>query len=206
MAIKISDTEVFGDNRSLQNILSIDSTTKTALQNAGLSGGPAIIGNTNPLVNSTTEYTITNYNSFTTYSVSATPGSASILGDKITFNAPSSSGISVLTVTMGGVDYTFSIAVGAAVVATPTVTVSDGPSNVSETPTLTTSAFATIGESDTHASTTWRIRRVSDSAVVWQSVNSTTDKTSIVVPAGNLAVSTAYVAEAIHNGTSLGVS
>lgn len=154
MAIKISGSEVFGDDRALKNISAIDSITKSTLNSAGLGGGITITGDTNPFVNSATEYTITNYNSFTTYSVSATPGSASILGETITFNAPSSSGVSVLTVTMGGVDYTFSIAVGAAVVSTPTVTVSDGPSNVSETPTLTTSALATLGASDTHASTT----------------------------------------------------
>lgn len=206
MAIKIQGETIIDDSLVLRGIVHIDAATKNAIQQAGIGGGLSLTGNTNPFVNSTTEYTITNYNSFTTYSVSATPGSASISGDKITFNAPASAGISVLTVTMGGVDYTFSIAVGAAVVATPTVTVSDGPSNVSETPTLTTSAFATLGASDTHASTTWRIRRVSDSVVVWQSLNNTTNKTSIVVPSGNLAVSTAYVAEAIHNGTSLGAS
>ena len=206
MTYKIGGVVVLSDDKHLQNIISIDSVTRSSLQASGIGGGLSLVGNTNPFVSSSTEYTITNYNSFTTYSVSATLGTASITGDKITFVAGSTPGTAVLTVTMGGVDYTFDIAIGAAVVATPTVSVSDGPSNVSETPTITTSAFAAIGGSDTHASTTWRIRRISDNVVVWQSLNNTTNKTSIVVPSGNLLVSTNYRAEAIHNGTSLGAS
>jgi len=91
-------------------------------------------------------------------------------------------------------------------VVQPTVSVTDGPSNVGETPTISTSAFSVFGGSDTHASTDWQIVKVSDSSVVWQSLGNTSNKTSIVVPAGVLLESQDYVARARHNGTTVGSS
>ena len=91
-------------------------------------------------------------------------------------------------------------------VVEPTVSVTDGPINVGETPTITTSAFSVFGGSDTHASTDWQIVKVSDSSVVWQSLGSTSNKTSVVVPAGVLLESQDYVARARHNGTTIGSS
>lgn len=88
----------------------------------------------------------------------------------------------------------------------PTVSVSDGPSNVTETPTITGSAFTVVGGTDAHASTDWRIIKVSDGSVVWQSIGNTTNKTSIVVPAGILLQSTSYKAQARYNSTSAGTS
>lgn len=88
----------------------------------------------------------------------------------------------------------------------PTVSVTDGPNNVGETPTISTSAFSVFGGSDTHASTDWQIVKVSDSSVVWQSLGNTSNKTSIVVPAGVLLESQDYVARARHNGTTIGSS
>lgn len=91
-------------------------------------------------------------------------------------------------------------------VVEPTVSVTDGPNNVGETPTITTSAFSVFGGSDTHASTDWQIVKVSDSSVVWQSLGNTSNKTSIVVPAGVLLESQGYIARARHNGTTVGSS
>lgn len=91
-------------------------------------------------------------------------------------------------------------------VVEPTVSVTDGPNNVGETPTITTSAFSVFGGSDTHASTDWQIVKVSDSSVVWQSLGSTSNKTSVVVPAGVLLESQQYIARARHNGTTIGSS
>lgn len=88
----------------------------------------------------------------------------------------------------------------------PTVSVSDGPSNVGETPTITTSAFSVTGGSNTHASTDWQIVKTSNGSVVWQSFGNTSNKTSIVVPAGILLESTQYKARARHNGTTFGAS
>jgi len=91
-------------------------------------------------------------------------------------------------------------------VVEPTISVTDGPNNVGETPTITTSAFSVFGGSDTHASTDWQIVKDSDSSVVWQSLGSTSNKTSVVVPAGVLLESQQYIARARHNGTTVGSS
>lgn len=89
-------------------------------------------------------------------------------------------------------------------VNTPTVSVTGGPADVSETPTITTSAFSVFNGTDSHASTDWQIVKVSDSSVVWQSLGNTANKTSIVVPVGVLLESTQYRARVRHVGATLG--
>lgn len=91
-------------------------------------------------------------------------------------------------------------------VVTPTLAVSNGPDQVDETPTLTTSAFAVFGGSDTHAATDWQVIKVSDSSVVWQSLGNTTNKTSITIPANILLENMSYKARARHSGAVLGSS
>lgn len=92
-------------------------------------------------------------------------------------------------------------------ISTPSVSVSGAPSDVPESPTISTSAFATIpaGE-DTHLSTDWEVRKSSDNTLVWSSYNNTTDKLSIAVPAGVLEVSTSYKFRVRHNGNNFGSS
>lgn len=92
-------------------------------------------------------------------------------------------------------------------IVSPTVTVTGSPSSVPESPTITTSAFATIpsGE-DTHLSTDYEVRKSSDNALVWSSYNNTANKLSIAVPAGVLLVNTSYVFKARHNGNTFGSS
>lgn len=92
-------------------------------------------------------------------------------------------------------------------ISTPTVTVTGSPDAVPESPTITTSAFATVptGE-DTHLSTDWEVRKSSDNSLVWSSYNNTVNKLSIAVPAGVLLVSTSYVFKARHNGSTFGSS
>lgn len=92
-------------------------------------------------------------------------------------------------------------------ISTPTVSVSGAPSDVPESPTISTSAFATIpaGE-DTHLSTDWEVRKSSDNTLVWSSYNNTTDKLSIAVPDGVLEDGTSYKFRARHNGNNFGSS
>lgn len=89
---------------------------------------------------------------------------------------------------------------------TPTLTVTGTPTDVPETPTLTTSAFSVYNGTDTHASTDWEVRKASDNSLVWSSYANTSNKLTINVPAGILLVSTAYVFKARHNGTTYGSS
>ena len=92
-------------------------------------------------------------------------------------------------------------------ISTPSVSVSGAPSDVPESPTISTSAFATIPvDEDTHLSTDWEVRKSSDNTLVWSSYNNTTDKLSITVPSGVLEVSTSYKFRARHNGNNFGSS
>jgi hypothetical protein len=88
----------------------------------------------------------------------------------------------------------------------PTLTVTGSPDDVPETPTLTTSAFATTPtDQDTHLNTDWQV--LDDvGAVVFESLADTVNKTSIVVPAGNLDPDTTYTFRARHRGTTYGAS
>jgi len=91
-------------------------------------------------------------------------------------------------------------------IQTPTLTVTGAPTDVSETPTLTTSAFSVYNGTDTHASTDWQVIKTSDSSVVWESLANTSNLLSITIPAGVLQVSTAYTFKARHNGATYGSS
>ena len=97
-----------------------------------------------------------------------------------------------------------------AYVNTPTVTTpTNGQTEIPEQPTLQSSAFATTGGADTHASSQWQIRTAAGTwaAPLHDSGASTTNKTSYTVPAGVLvAGQTQYVMRVRHTGTSLGAS
>ena len=90
---------------------------------------------------------------------------------------------------------------------TPTLVVqATAPTLVTETPTLTTSAFATTPpNADTHLNTDWQVLDGSGN-VVWESLADAVNKTSIEVPAGNLQVNTTYTFRARHRGTFAEVS
>ena len=92
-----------------------------------------------------------------------------------------------------------------AYIATPTLSVTGYPNNVTTTPTLYTSAFSAINAPDTHASTTWRARN-SGGTVVWESVENTANKTAMTIPYGYLQLDTTYSFEVIHIGQTLGAS
>lgn len=92
-------------------------------------------------------------------------------------------------------------ATGTAHLLTPTVTVQGAPTSVFETPVLTGSAFVVSGGVDTHASTDWEVRKVSDNSLVWSKNGATgAERTSIVVPAGYLVVNTEYTFRARYRG------
>ena len=87
-------------------------------------------------------------------------------------------------------------------VATPTVSIQGGQVNAGRFPAFTGSPFQAIPVgSDTHISSTWIVRKVSDNSIVWQKTNSTTDKLSTSVDQEVLTVSTNYSVEVQYNGT-----
>ena len=83
----------------------------------------------------------------------------------------------------------------------------NGAVGVGGTPTFTSSVFTTIpAGSDTHSSTSWRVKSVSTGAVVWSSLNNTVNKTSVTIPTGTLVVSTEYTVEVQYSGATLPTS
>ena len=82
----------------------------------------------------------------------------------------------------------------------------DGKAEVPESPVLTADAFSVYGSTDSHAVTDWRILDA-NKAVVWQSLNDSVNKTSIVVPAGFLqAGQKTYTAQVKYTGSAYGPS
>jgi hypothetical protein len=90
----------------------------------------------------------------------------------------------------------------------PTITSpANGATDVGETPTITTDAFAVAnGGTGTHLNTDWRILDSDTLEVVWESLADASNKLSIGVPAGNLNVSKTYRIQARHRGTTYGES
>ena len=176
-----------------------------ALQGAQGGGGPTLQGDPASYATQTKTYQITNYNSFSNYTVSASAGTASIAGDTITFTAPASAGNVSLTLSVDGQPTVFAINVQAAGVATPTNTSpADGAINIGAAPILQSSAFAAYGATDTHLASRWTVYQ--GGTQVHSSGWRTDALTSYTVPAGVVAVSTAYTWTVEHQGSTLGDS
>lgn len=94
------------------------------------------------------------------------------------------------------------------VIAPSVTSPADAATDITETPTITSSAFSVAnGGSDTHATSDWQI--ASDSGfntIVVQSADDATNKTSWTVPGGNLEVDTTYYVRVRHTGTTYGDS
>ena len=96
----------------------------------------------------------------------------------------------------------------AVTVAQPVVSVTGGTTDVRETPTFTTSAFATEPSEweDTHKSTSWYLLDASNDAEIWKSENDTNNLTSLTLAAGILEQGESYKMRAVHTGQQYGNS
>ena len=190
-------------------VITLKSVGGQSLLGAGdieVDAGVSIFGDTTAYVSQVKTYTITNYNSFSTYSVSASSGSVSIVGDSITFTAPSVAGSVTLTVTKDGGPNVFTLTVLAAGVQTP---VNQSPANnaidQNGAVTLVASAFGWLGQSDTHLNSDWQV--ATDAAfdtIIASSLADTVNKTSWTV--SGLSASQTYYWRVRYRGTSNGVS
>ena len=174
------------------------------------SGGFGLIGPTTVNVGGSYSYTIDPYNSFLSYTVSATRGTATISGSTITLVIASgeTSNVTDLTVTRsdGGTN-SFRIAIGAQSIAKPSIlSPTQGSIDVPLGPTLVGSAFATYPNgADTHLNTDWRIR-TTGGTVVWSSMANSTNKTTIQVPDNSLPLNSQLTVDVRYRGTTLPVS
>lgn len=89
---------------------------------------------------------------------------------------------------------------------TPVITLkgyADSPTDISSGLTIEGGAYSVNdSSSDTHKASSWSIRLKNGRANVWESLNDTTNKTSIEVPKGTLQKSTAYVVTVIYHSTN----
>lgn len=88
----------------------------------------------------------------------------------------------------------------------PTLSVEGGPNTVYETPTLTGGAFSNTRDADTHDMTDWEVLDATGATPIWQSLNDTSNKTTIKVQADKLLNSTAYKARVRYHGAKYGWS
>ena len=173
--------------------------------------GVALEGDTLVFPGSTNSYLITNFSSFSKYSVSSDIGTATVTGDTVTLviDAGQASGGLNMIVTRDGYQYVFRIAVGESTIAQPVIeNPAEGVSNIGSGVTLTTSEFLTYPESaDTHASTDWQVATDAGfTAIVFESLADASNLEAIAIPQNTFQPLTTYYARARHNGAGLGPS
>ena len=182
---------------------------KATRGNSGSGDPTSISGPTVIIKGATNTYTITDYDSFSVYEVTSSVGTVSRTNEAITLMVATDevSNTLQLTVSRDGNIVVKNVAIGAQVIATPNIT---SPASGSVDVTIPTSLLATAFTSyptgaDTHVSSDWRVKNTAG-GIVWQSLSNTVDKTSITIPASNLAPGTQYFAEVRYNGNVLGSS
>jgi hypothetical protein len=109
--------------------------------------------------------------------------------------------------TYGASGWSTAVSFSVAYVSTPSITSpSDSATDVSLSPTFTSSAFATSGDSDTHAESDWQLASDSGfSTIIEESLNDASNLTSWS-PAGALDALTTYYVRVGHTGTDYGDS
>lgn len=196
------------------NIALFDGATGKVIKDSGksiseISGKPTLSGTTTIYVTQEITYTITNYNSFSTYAVAASAGTVSRAGDQITYTAGSSAGTATLTVTMDGADSEFEITVQPVFVAAPTITSpANGATGLGQAPTFTSSEFDTIDVADTFLNADHEIRTGPNGTgtLIASSYADTGSETSWTMPGSLLATATTYYYRKLHRGAALGAS
>jgi hypothetical protein len=169
-------------------------------------GGVALQGDTLVYVSQVKPYTITNFNSFTTYVVSASAGTISRTGDTVTYTAPATAQSITITVTANGNPTTFALVVLAAGVAQPTNT---APANAAtgqfDSVALSSSEFVPEGPTDTHASSDWQVATDAGfTTIVASRTADAVNRTTFTVT--GLVVSTQYFWRVRYSGAANGTS
>lgn len=151
------------------------------------------------------QFIITNYDAFTTYTLSNSYGTLTRVENIIYYTAPVTlppNGIGGFTINGRAI----SINILPSFVNQPSIISSTTQNGgFSRDATLYSSGFSTSGVSDSHLSSDWQLSLVSNfSSLVTQSVNNTTNKTAW--PLTNLLEGTTYYARVRYKGSLLGYS
>ena len=168
--------------------------------NGGASGSVTMTGVLSLVVNQSTQYTITNYDSFKTYTLSAVSGSVSRSGDIITYTAGATAGAGGFIVNGKTVNVTITaITVNQASITSPTA----GATGLSGSVAFTGGAFGVTGGSDTHQGSDWQIATDTGFTNIVASVtNDAVNKTTWT--GSGLSVSTVYYSRVRYKGVTYG--
>ena len=156
-------------------------------------------------ISSQSQYIITDYDSFDAYTVVANGGSVTRNGEIITYTAPATiPGNGIGGFSINGVPV--NITITGPMVTQPVITSPiDNATNLNDAVTITSSAFLTAGQADTHQSSSWQLATDSGFVnIISQVTDDTDNKTSWTVD--NLAPNTAYYVRVAHKGTVLAES
>ena len=147
-------------------------------------------------------FIITNYDSFSSYEVSATNGTVSISEDTIVYTPVNENGAGGFTVN----GELFSIQVLEKRPVTPSiVSPVNNATNISKKISCTSSDFTMTSGTDTHAASHWQISTSSTFAtILYESIDDTVNKTSWT--SGALSVSTQYYIRVRYKGAASGYS
>lgn len=188
-------------------VVSLDSTgaISKALTSVSISGRAVnVSGDFNVYAGTTVTFTLTDYDMFKNYAVSASVGTVSRTGDTITYTAPSTPQSATLTVN----DRVISLTIASPAPSTPSIT---SPTNnaVDRAVTglvLTASAFQALGGSYTHLNSDWQVSTdASFNTIVSQSLADATNKTSWTIPV-TLNLNTVYYVRVRYRGSNNNVS
>lgn len=168
------------------------------VENSGVTikGLPVVV------VNNTSFYTITNFDSATTYTVSTTSGTVSISNDTIIYKAPTTAGVGGFTVNGRNVQITV---VNPSVVKPSVISPINGTDGLGYNVTIKLSNFGVSASTDTHASTDWHISTNSSFSTYYViSENDVFNLTSFSLSQLNL--STTYYVRVRFKGAAFGYS
>jgi hypothetical protein len=153
-------------------------------------GGVTLVGPLSVVVGQMVTYTITNYDAFTTYNVSASAGSISIADATIAYTAPASAGS--VTITINGRSATLDVI--ASVVNTPKITAPiNGATGISRKPTFTKSSFSVTGQAQTQTGVRWELSTDPAFTTLVDSYEGTSNYTSWMPSVTLLNLTTYYV-------------
>lgn len=176
-----------------------------ALATASISGRPVNLdGDFNVYSGSTVTFTLTDYDMFKNYTLSASAGTISRVADIVTYVAPVTA--QAVSITVNGRVINFTVSSPAP--ATPSIT-SPTTGAIDRAVTglqLTSSAFQALGGTFTHLNSDWQV--AADSAftnVVSQSLADATNKVSWTIPT-TLNLNTVYYARVRYRGSNNNVS
>jgi hypothetical protein len=160
---------------------------------------------------SVNSYEISDYDSFSEYSVDVSRGDVSVSGSSftITLDANESHGPLDINITRDGKPVLYFVAVGAPVIAPPSLVFpTNNAVDVGLSLVLQSSEFKTYPKGiDAPVSSSWQLSLdESFSNIIFESVEDSDNVTSLPVPSELLEISTFYYARCRHHGAELGVS